>query len=92
MPQIRMSPDVLFEHAGLLAAYATFFAHIFPPATAANVSVVLVGFESAFKDLDSFRWLGLARVSQGFRDVIWAIIIVVIFIRVVGLKEKYGFK
>lgn len=42
-----MCADVLLQHAGLLAADATFLADVLPSAAAAHVNVVLVGFVPA---------------------------------------------
>lgn len=43
-PHVRVRPDVFLQHAGLLAADAALLADVLPPAAAADVNVVLVGF------------------------------------------------
>ena len=48
-PDIRVGADVFAQHAGLLAADAALLADVLPPASAADVHVVLVGFVSGRK-------------------------------------------
>lgn len=42
---VGVRPDVLFQHARLLAANATFFTYVLPPATASHVDVLFIGLE-----------------------------------------------
>lgn len=39
-----MGPDVFLQHARLLAADAALLTYVLPPATAAHIDIVLIGF------------------------------------------------
>lgn len=46
--QICVCSQMLFQHAGLLAANSTNFTDVLPPSSAADVLILLVAFKSSF--------------------------------------------